>query len=80
MTRSYVAEDGRPGRPKTEIDRKPPLGFCLHIELMEKLDARGWYRQLAERQHYEILGGDPRDEYFQRRLKRMPADLNRWAS
>jgi hypothetical protein len=77
MTRSYVAEDGRPGRPKTEIDRKPPTGFCLHIELMEKLDARGWYRQLAERRHYENLGGDLRDEYFQLRQVTDPEEIDR---
>jgi len=28
---------------------------------MEKLDARGWYRQLAERKRIEEMNGDPRD-------------------
>lgn len=59
--RGYVVEDGRPGRPKTEIEQKPPNGFSLHDKLMERLDARGWYRQLAERKRIEEMEGDPRD-------------------
>jgi hypothetical protein len=75
MTRRYVVEDGRPGRPKTDIDTKPPRGFSLHITLMEKLDLRGWYRQLAERRLYENMGGDPRDDYFQLRQVTDPEEL-----
>jgi hypothetical protein len=77
MTRPYVAEDGRPGRPKTETDTKPPPGFSLHIALMEKLDPRGWYRQLAERRLYESMEGDPRDDYFQLRQVTDPDELDR---
>jgi hypothetical protein len=62
MPRPYVVEDGCPGRPKTEIDPKPPVWFCLHDELMEKLDARGWYRQLGERRLLEETGGAPPDD------------------
>ncbi len=59
--RRYVVEDGRPGRQKTKIEKKPPGWFRLHDALMEKLDVRGWYRQLAERKRIEEMKGDPRD-------------------
>ncbi len=77
MKRPYVVEDGPPGRPKTTINTMPPQGFSLHIKLMEGLDARGWYIQLAERRQYEKMGGDPRDDYFQLRQVTDPEELDR---
>jgi hypothetical protein len=77
MKRQYVAEYGRPGRPKTETETEPPRGFSLHVALMEKLDLGGWYRQLAERQLYENMEGDPRNEYFQLRQVTDPEEFDR---
>ncbi|MGP0093719.1 MAG: hypothetical protein ACLPKB_27815 [Xanthobacteraceae bacterium] len=78
MTRSYSYEDGRPGRPKTEIEQDPPKGFSRHLALMNTLDRRGWYRHLAERREYEKVNGDPRD-YEDWRLRRVtdPHELDR---
>jgi hypothetical protein len=59
MTRPYLAEDGQPGRPKTETDATPPTGFSLHEELMKTLDDRGWYRELGRRSQLEKHQGDP---------------------
>jgi hypothetical protein len=59
--RGYVVEDGRPGRRKTKIEQKPPNWFRLRDGLMDKLDARGWYRQLAQRKRTEEMDGNPRD-------------------
>lgn len=78
MTRPYVVEDGHAGRPKTEINPEPPPGFSLHDPLMEKLDKRGWYRQLAERQRYEEMDGDPHHREFNLRQVTDPEEIDRF--
>ena len=78
MPRRNTYEDGRPGRPKTEIDLNPPKNFRLHSNLMKGLDARGWYRQLEERRQFERAEADPRDP-DDPRLRRVtdPDELDR---
>ena len=61
MKGRYTYEGGLPGRPKTEINLGPPKGFCLHLALMKRLDAREWYLQLEERRQIEKSKSDPRD-------------------
>lgn len=49
MTKRYVYEGTKAGRPPMEIAREPPDWFCRHDILMQSLDARGWYREIARR-------------------------------
>ena len=79
MTRSYMY-NVRPGRRKTKINPKPPKDFSLHLGLMKKLDIRGWYKELGERQQYEKMGCDPRDYTVDPRLRRVtdPIEIDRF--
>jgi hypothetical protein len=47
---------------------------------MRKLDIRGWYSQLGERQRIEKMGGDPRDYEVDPRAKRLtdPIEMDRF--
>ena len=79
MIRSYMY-DVRPGRRKTKINSKPPKGFSLHLGLMKKLDIRGWYKELGERQQYEKMDCDPHDYTVDPRLRRVtdPIEIDRF--
>jgi hypothetical protein len=76
--RRHTYDYGRPGRPKVKVGSTPPKGFKLHLNLMKRLDARGWYRQLEERRQLEGAESDPRDPDDQR-LRRVtdPDELDR---
>jgi hypothetical protein len=76
LARRYTYENGRPGRPKTEIDSSAPKGFSLHQGLMKRLDPRGWYRELEERRQYEKSDRDPRDP-DDARLRRVADPIER---
>jgi hypothetical protein len=54
LARRYLYEDGRPGRPKAPVHRSPPTDFRRLIDQMDRLDDRGWYRELAKRQRREF--------------------------